>query len=217
MKKILPPMDTRYMLDVLIALLKIPSPTGFTESAIMYTEQALSAFPFLEMRRTHKGALVATWPGKRNDAPRGMTAHIDTLGAMVKEIKGSGRLKLSKIGSFPWNFVEGEGVMVFAQGGKEVHGSILVTQSSVHVYGKKAAETKREDGAIEVRLDALTTSADETRALGIEVGDFVAFDPRVEITNGFVRSRHLDDKAGVASILTALHTMYKSQHKPRHS
>jgi putative aminopeptidase FrvX len=210
MKKILPRIDTRYMLDVLTALLKIPSPTGFTESAITYTEQTLGAFPFLEMRRTHKGALIATWPGKKNDAPRGMTAHIDTLGAMVKEIKGSGRLKLSKIGHFPWNFVEGEGVLVFAQGGKEVRGSILVTQASVHVYGKKAAETQREDDAIEVRLDAHTTSADETRSLGIEVGDFVAFDPRVEITNGFVRSRHLDDKACVATILTAIQAMHKA-------
>ncbi len=202
------------MLDVLTALLKIPSPTGFTESAITYTEKTLSAFPFLAMHRTHKGALTATWPGKKNDAPRGMTAHIDTLGAMVKEIKGSGRLKLSKIGHFPWNFVEGEGVLVFAQGGKEVRGSILVTQASVHVYGKKAAETQREGDAIEVRLDAHTTSADETRSLGIEVGDFVAFDPRVEITDGFVRSRHLDDKACVASILAALHAMNKEGLEP---
>ncbi len=119
MKKTLPPIDTRYMLDVLTALLKIPSPTGFTESAITYTEQTLSTFPFLEMRRTHKGALVVTWPGKKDNAPRGLTAHIDTLGAMVKEIKANGRLKLSKIGGFPWNFVEGEGVTVFAEGGKK--------------------------------------------------------------------------------------------------
>jgi len=214
MTKTLPPMDTTYMLDILTTLLKIPSPTGFTESAITYTEAALSAFTFLKMRRTHKGALVVTWPGKKDDAPRGLTAHIDTLGAMVKEIKANGRLKLTKIGSFPWNFVEGEGVVVFTQNGEKVRGSILVTQASVHVYGKKAGETRREDNTIEVRLDLRTASSDQTRALGIEVGDFIAFDPRVEINNGFVRSRHLDDKACVANILTAIQAMDKAGLEP---
>jgi len=214
MTKTLPPIDKTYMLDILTALLKIPSPTGFTESAITYVEGALRAFPFLKMRRTHKGSLVVTWPGKKDDAPRGLTAHIDTLGAMVKELKGNGRLKLTKIGGFPWNFVESEGITVFTQSGEKVRGSILVTQASVHVYGKKAAETPRDDNTIEVRLDVRTTSADETRALGIEVGDFIAFDPRVEISNGFVRSRHLDDKACVSNILTAIQAMDKAGIEP---
>ena len=214
MTKKLPPIDKQYMLDFLIELLKIPSPTGFTESAISYAEQALSAFPYLDVRKTRKGALVATWPGKNDDAPRGLTAHIDTLGAMVKEIKCSGRLKLSKIGSFPWNFVESEGVTIFTQDGKKVRGSILSTKASVHVYGSKAIETKREDDNIEVRLDERTTSEAGTRDLGIEVGDFVVFDPRIEIAQGFVRSRHLDDKACVANILAAIQAMHKAGLEP---
>ncbi len=93
-------------------------------------------------------------------------------------------------------------------------GSILVTHASTHVYGNKAAETKRDDDTMEVRLDELTTSAEETRGLGIEVGDFVAFDPRVETSNGFVRSRHLDDKACVAILLAVIQSMHKAGLKP---
>jgi len=213
MKK-LPVIDTQYMLDFLYGLLETPSPTGYTEAAINYTEAALSKFPFLEISRTRKGGLVATWPGKKADAPRGLTAHADTLGAMVKEIKSNGRLKLTKIGGFPWNTVEGEGCTVFTRDGDTVRGSLLLTQASVHVFGDKVGETKREDENVEVRLDARTTSEEETKSLGIDVGDFVAFDPRLEICNGFVRSRHLDDKACVANILAAIKALSDSGQQP---
>lgn len=203
------------MVDFLTELLNIPSPTGFTDTAIGYTEQALQVFPFLEVWRTNKGALVATWPGENSDAPRALTAHIDTLGAMVKEIKPSGRLKLTKIGGFGWSAVEGEGCTVFTQGGGDIRGSILLAKASTHVHGSKFAETKRDDENMEVRLDARTTSKDDTHALGIEVGDFVAFDPRVEVTNGFVRSRHLDDKACVANLVAAIKALADAGLKPR--
>ena len=123
---------------------------------------------------------------------------------MVKEIKTNGRLQLTKIGGFAWNTVEGEGCRVFTRSGAVVRGSFLLSKASSHVYGAQVNELKREDDNLEVRLDARTTSPEETRLLGIEVGDFVAFDPRVEVTNGFVRSRHLDDKACVACILAAV-------------
>jgi putative aminopeptidase FrvX len=89
-----------------------------------------------------------------------------------------------------------------------------LSKSSSHVHGAATNETKREDDAMEVRLDAITHNADDTKALGIEVGDFVAFDPRVEVTNGFIRSRHLDDKACVANLVTAVKTMHDAGLKP---
>lgn len=202
--KTLPKIDTAYMLARLTALLNTPSPTGYAERAIALTEEYLRAFPALELRRTRKGALVARWPGAANDAPRGLTAHVDTLGAMVKEVKASGRLKLTKIGGFAWNTVEGEGLTIFTRAGQEVRGSLLLNTASSHVHGSKVNDAKRDDDNMEVRLDAAVHSAEDTRKLGIEVGDFVAFDPRVEHTNGFVRSRHLDDKACVANILAAV-------------
>ena len=196
--------DKTYLLDFLTQLLNTPSPTGFTEAAVDLTQTWLEAFPQLTLSRTRKGGLVATWPGRREDAPRALTAHVDTLGAMVKEIKSSGRLLLTAIGGVAWSTVEGEGVNVYTQSGAVVRGSILIKAASMHVYGRKLNDTPRDDANMEVRLDARTTSAEETRALGIEVGDFVVFDPRVEVTNDFVRSRHLDDKACVANLLAAI-------------
>ena len=94
------------------------------------------------------------------------------------------------------------------QEGKRVRGSILVTTASGHVHGAKTGETKRETRPMEVRLDEKVCNADETRRLGLAVGDFIAFDPRVELTNGFVRSRHLDDKAGVACLVEAARALH---------
>jgi len=209
-----PAIDHQYLLDFLAGLLNTPSPTGFAHQAIEYTEKAFSAFPALHLSRTRKGALVATWPGQRSDAPRALTAHADTLGAMVKEIKSSGRLKLTKIGGFAWNTVEGEGCTVFASKGEQVRGAILLEKASTHVYGKVVGEAIRDDENMEVRLDAQTVSKEDTEALGIRVGDFVAFDPRLEITNGFVRSRHLDDKACVACLLAAVKALSEAGMQP---
>ena len=200
----LPEINQKYLIDFLTGLLNTPSPTGYAEAGVQFTKEAFSAFPGLSITHTRKGGLLVTLPGRHTDQPRALTAHVDTLGAMVKEIIPSGRLRLTKLVGYVWNTVEGEGCTVFATEGDPVRGSILVHEASGHVYGEKTGSTKRDDDHMEVRLDARTSSEDETRALGIEVGDFVAFDPRVEVVNGFVRSRHLDDKACVASILAAV-------------
>jgi putative aminopeptidase FrvX len=213
----LPRIDTQYLLDFLVNLLNTPSPTGLAAAGIDLTERALSAFDGLALRRTRKGALVAEWAGERGGERRALTAHVDTLGAMVKEIKPNGRLKLTQIGGYAWNTIEGEGATVLTAGGAQARGSILLAKASSHVYGAQVAEAKRDGDSLEVRLDARTTSPAQTRALGIEIGDFVAFDPRVEVTNDFVRSRHLDDKACVACILAAVKALADAGLKPARS
>jgi putative aminopeptidase FrvX len=210
----IPPIDTTYLLEFLTGLLNTPSPTGLADAAIAYTEKALAAFPDLSIAHTRKGALLVTWPGQRQDGPRALTAHADTLGAMVKEIKENGRLKMTQIGSYAWNTIEGEGCMVITEKGKHLRGSILLSTASAHVFGKQVGESKRDEESMEIRLDELTNSAAETRALGIRVGDFVAIDPRVEVTNNFVRSRHLDDKACVANLLSAVKTLHDAGLQP---
>lgn len=210
----IPKINLQYMLDFLIDLLNTPSPTGMAYKAIELTASALQSFSELEISYTHKGALLARWQGLHNDKPRAITAHTDTLGAMVKEIKKNGRLKLTKIGGYSWNTVEGEGCTIFGSTGQTFRGSLLIEKASGHVHGSKVTDLKREDENMEVRLDAHTTNEDETRALGIEVGDFVAFDPRVEVNQGFVRSRHLDDKACVANILAAVEALCRTGKKP---
>jgi putative aminopeptidase FrvX len=206
--------DVEQMTAFLAGLLNTPSPTGFTDRAIAYLEQALAPLP-LTLRRTHKGALVAEWAGLAASAPRALTAHVDTLGAMVKELKGNGRLRLTKIGGYHWNTVEGEGCTIFTAAGQVVRGTLLITKASSHVHGQETGQMKREDDTMEVRLDERTTSARETRALGIQVGDFVAFDPRLETgPAGFIRSRHLDDKASVAAIFGAVGAMLAAGVQP---
>jgi putative aminopeptidase FrvX len=133
---------------------------------------------------------------------------------MVKQIKSNGRLLMTRIGSFAWNTVEGEGCSIFINQGEPVRGSILFEMASYHIFSTKVNETRREDDNMEVRLDVRTSSQEETQALGIRVGDFISFDPRVEITNGFVRSRHLDDKACVACLVTAIKALYDAGLKP---
>lgn len=196
--------DVDYMVAALTGLLNIASPTGLAAPAIARSRDLLADYP-LTMVETRKGGLAATWAGRSETAPRALTAHVDTLGAMVKEIKANGRLKLSKLGGFAWNTVEGEGCTVFTGDGRRVRGALLLSKASSHIHGNDVNEVRRDDEAMEVRLDERTLSAAETRGLGIDVGDVVAFDPRVEAgPAGFIRSRHLDDKAAVACILGAL-------------
>ncbi|MBI3360107.1 MAG: M42 family metallopeptidase [Chloroflexi bacterium] len=180
--------DLDYLTQFLVGLLNIPSPTGYSEAAIAHVERALSAFP-VTMTHTQKGALVASWPGSAADKPRGVTAHVDTLGAMVKEIKTTGRLKLTKIGGYAWQTVEGEGVSVLKADGSAVRGTILPVKASVHVHGEEVTKLERKDENIEVRLDA-------------------------RVKSGFIRSRHLDDKACVAIILAAVKAIHDAGLKP---
>jgi len=211
----LPTIDSDYLLNFLIGLLNTPSPTGYAYRAVDYTEKALAEIHSLQLSKTRKGALIAKFPGKRSDNPRSLTAHVDTLGAMVKEIKPNGRLKLTRIGGILWNTVETEGCTVFTNRGDPVRGSLMAIKASGHVFGGQAiSELKREEGNMEVRLDARTTSQAETEALGIQVGDFVAFDPRVEVNNGFVRSRHLDDKACAACVVAAVKALVEAGFEP---
>src|SRR3990172_1247548 len=210
----LPEIDTTYMLNFLVDLLNIPSPTGFAEPAIDFVEKELSQFQQLQLTRTRKGALLVKWQVKSDLPPVALTAHVDTLGAVVKEIKSNGRLRLSRVGGIQWPTVETEGVWVFTSKGGKVRGSVLIDTASGHIYSGAGGETPRNDDHMEVRLDARTTSEKETRELGITIGDCVAFDPRVEVTNGFIRSRFLDDKACVANLTAAIKSMAESGQSP---
>ncbi len=187
-------------IEIIKELVSIPSPSGNTNEVITYVEKYLSNLN-VESKRNRKGGLIATLPGKDDSQHRMLTAHVDTLGAMVKEIKPSGRLKIDLIGGFRYNSIEGEYCQIQTTSGKVITGTILMHQTSVHVY-KDAGKVERNQDNMEIRLDEIVHNVDQVRALGIEVGDFVSFDPRVQVLpNGFIKSRHLDDKASVGILL----------------
>ncbi len=199
----LPTADLDYVIDVLLRLVNTPSPSGHTEDAMAIVDQEFGSLG-LEVRRTNKGGRLVTIPGIDQVNHRLLSGHVDTLGAMVKEIKSSGRLKYTPIGGASAHSIEGEYCTVITDGGKRYTGTILTTKAAAHVYGKDGYDLERKPENMEIRLDEKVKTAAETRALGIEVGDFIAFDPRAELTpSGFVKSRHLDDKASVAAMIGA--------------
>lgn len=198
-----------FMLDTLLKLLNTPSPTGMTEAAVQLIEQELTALG-VQPQRTKKGAL--TWEIPGSDAGHvTFSGHVDTLGAMVKGIKPGGRLLLHMLGGYDWATIEGEDVKVHTQSGPVVTGTVVNVRQSTHVHGPALRELKREQSVMEVRLDEPVTCADDTRRLGIGVGDFVSLDARPRVTDsGYIKSRHLDNKAAVAIFLDATRDLLKN-------
>ncbi|WP_088838982.1 M42 family metallopeptidase [Listeria sp. ILCC792] len=202
------PNTTETMLKIK-ELTEIASPTGNTREIIAKIAADLAELD-VSTRLNHKGGLIVTLPGENTEKHRMLTAHVDTLGAMVKEIKADGRLSLSLIGGFRFNAIEGEYCTIETSDGKKFSGTILMHQTSVHVY-KDAGTAERNERNMEVRIDARVTSKEEVRELGIEVGDFVSFDSRTEIVNDeFIKSRHLDDKASVGMLLRLIEHIQKT-------
>lgn len=200
----MPLVDISYMTRLLVELCAIPSPTGLAGEAMAYVARELDALA-LPYHYTRKGALVATLAGPAAGSMqpvRALAAHVDTLGAMVKEIKESGRLKLTQVGSYPWAAIEGETCVVHTVAGRRFSGTIVNVKASHHVHSTDQDKAERSEKTLEVRLDERVCTPAEVRALGVEVGDFVSLDPRTCATeNGFIKSRHLDDKACVAILL----------------
>lgn len=191
-------------INYLKTLTNIPSPTGFTKNIMNYVLKETTNLGY-NPKETAKGNVIVTVQGENNDKQRIVTAHLDTLGAMVRAIKPDGRLKIALVGGFSWNSIEGENCLIhLSNTNKTISGTILLHETSVHVY-RNSGSIERNQSNIEIRLDERTTSEEETRALGINVGDFISFDPRTTITdNGFIKSRHLDDKVSAAILLNLL-------------
>jgi putative aminopeptidase FrvX len=207
-----PNVDLEYCKEVLLELLNIPSPTGFTEQALKYVEGRLAELG-VTSRHTPKGALLWTLSGAEGPS-RAVASHIDTLGAMVKELKPNGRLKLSRLGGYDWATVEGEYCLVHPFDAEPISGTVVNTKQSSHVFGQELTDLKRGEANMEVRLDAEVASAEEVEALGIRVGNFVSWDARATTVGGFIKSRHLDNKAAVAISLAATKALLETNLMP---
>ncbi len=182
------------------ALLAIDSPSGYTEKAAAWVKEAFEKLGYTASVTTKGGVLVDLGGEERDDALL-LEAHTDTLGGMVAEVKGDGRLRLTPLGGMSANNGEAENVRVYTRGGTVVEGTLQLCNASVHVNGDYAA-AKRTFDTTEVVLDENVSSAADTRALGIEVGDIVCFDPRTRRTaSGYLKSRFLDDKLSVGILL----------------
>lgn len=189
-----------YAVEQTVQLLAIDSPTGYTDNAAAWVKNAFSELGF-DAKITKKGGVLVDLGGEDADDALFLEAHTDTLGAMVSDIKGSGRLKVTNLGGMRAENSEAENVRVYTRDGKVIEGTLQLCNASVHVNGGYG-DTKRTWDTVEVVLDEDVSSAANTRALGIEVGDIVAFDPRTKVTDsGYIKSRFLDDKLSVGILL----------------
>lgn len=181
-------------------LLSIDSPSGYTERAAAWVRDAFAELGF-DAQITVKGGVLVDLGGQNDADGLLLEAHVDTLGAMVAEVKGSGRLRLTPLGGMNANNGETENVWVYTRGGKVLDGTLQLCNPSIHVNGAYN-DIKRSFDTVEVVLDEDVRSAADTRKLGVEVGDIVCFEPRTRRTaSGYLKSRFLDDKLSVGILL----------------
>ncbi len=199
-------LDLDWCTDLLVDLLRIPSPTGRTDEVVQFIGELLTDTLGLEPRLTRRGAIQATLPGGgEGPGRRGVVVHADTIGAMVRFIREDGRLELAPVGTWSARFAEGARVTVFVDHGAPITGTILPRKASGHAYGDEVDEQPVSWDQVVVRPDVLAHTREEIEALGVHVGDHVAVHALPFVTpTGFVNSRHLDDKAGIAALLTAV-------------
>ncbi len=184
-------------------LLDIPSPSGYTDQVVRYVSKELERME-IHYELTRRGAIRADVPGKQKSPDRAIVVHLDTLGAMVRSLKENGRLSISPIGNWSARFAEGAKVTIFTDTERR-RGTILPLKSSGHTFGKEIDQEPIGWDHIEVRVDQKVASKRELVEAGFHVGDFLAIDPEYEFNpNGFINSRHLDNKAGVATLLASL-------------
>lgn len=193
-------MKVETILAYLKNLCETPSPTGYTRECEDYLMEEFKKIGYEPYKNTKGSVIVPICKGKGNGLL--LSAHIDTLGLMVRSVKENGRLRVTTLGSFPLSYAEQENVTVINRKGKKFTGVFRINEPAVH-GSRDPHEILRNDENMEIVLDEITESDEETLALGVGGGDFVALDPRFRIDNDFVKSRHLDDKAS-AAILIAL-------------
>lgn len=188
----------QFALEKAVEVLKIDSPTGFTLKASEWVKNQFEALGF-SAQFTNKGGVVIDLGGDGDGLL--LEAHVDTLGAMVSQIKSNGRLKLTKLGGMNANNGETENVRIYTRDGKVYEGTLQLINPSIHV-NDKFNETSRSFDTTEVVIDELVNSKEDVKGLGIEVGDIVCFEPRTKVTeSGYIKSRFLDDKLSVGILL----------------
>lgn len=195
--------DKTFVLDFAQKLLNIDSPSGYTANAIAFVKKEAEALGYTTFQNA-KGNLFIEVPGKNNETTLGLSAHCDTLGLMVRSIKDNGHLALTNIGGPTIPTLDGEYCRIITRDGNVYTGTILSTSPATHVY-PDASSLTRDIDHMEVRIDEVVKSKKDVQALGIQNGDIVAYDPKVQITpSGFIKSRFLDDKISASALMGVL-------------
>ncbi len=208
-------LDMDYVKDFLAEILAVNGCGGDCREAMKRMELEFKRFG-IEPARTKKGCLIGTIRGENDLVHKMVGAHIDTLGAMVKEIKPNGRLKLSPIGGYAWQSFEGENAIVRTTEGVEFTGVLLPEKASVHIFSDDVRDSPRTEESMEVRIDETVRTKEDTEKLGIAVGDFVFFEAKPRfMKNGYIKARYLDDKACVAVLFATIKYLKDNKITPK--
>lgn len=207
-------LDKTYVLEFATKLLNIDSPTGFTHHAMEFVQAEAQAMGY-ETFRNAKGNLFIKVEGENKEETLGLSAHCDTLGLMVRSIKSDGKLAFTKIGGPIMATLDGEYCRIITREGKVYTGTILSTSPAIHVH-PDAASAPRDPEHMEIRIDEVVRNKEDVMKLGIQNGDFIAIDPKVQITeSGFIKSRFLDDKISASALMGVLKYLSDHQLKPK--
>ncbi len=205
--------NTSYIIEFAKQILSIPSPSGYTHEVIEAIEAETKALGF-KCSKTKKGNLIIEVDGLTKET-LGLSAHVDTLGAMVRSITSDGQLKFTTIGGPIWPTLDGEYCTVHTRENRNISGTFLSTSPSSHVYKNASTETRNPDNMI-IRIDEVVKSKEDVENLGIRPGDFIFFDPKTTVTDtGYIKSRFLDDKISVAIIFGLLKHIKDNKIKPK--
>ncbi|MCB1956558.1 MAG: osmoprotectant NAGGN system M42 family peptidase [Rhodocyclaceae bacterium] len=209
----LPPIDYDFLEETLLQLLAIPSPVGLTDAVVRYTAGRLEGLG-IPYEMTRRGAIRATLKGRESRPARAIVAHLDTLGGMVRSIQPNGRLGIVPIGHWSARFAEGSRLTIYTDTG-QLRGTCLPHKTSGHAFGGEIDTQPVGWDHVEVRVDVEARNAEDLVRAGIHVGDWIAFDPQLEIQpGGYINSRYLDDKAAVAALLAACKAVRDSGRLP---
>ncbi len=191
--------DVSYCVEKLLELCAIPSPSGFTADVEKYLLETLEALG-IKAKQTRKRSVLCELGG--TGRPLLLAAHVDTLGAMVRSLKANARVRYTRIGSYPEFYLAGQTCVVHTREDRHITGTFQPVNPAVHV-NRKLSDMKFDDESMEVVLDVVAHETEDLRKYGIAPGDFISIDPRTTVTEtGFIKSRHLDDKASAAVLLT---------------
>jgi len=204
-----------YFKKILGEILAIDSPTGYTSKVVSKIKSYIDEMGF-ENHITNKGNLVVDIPGN-SDKIVGISAHVDTLGLVVRGFNADGTLSFALVGGPIMPTLDGEYCNIYTRWGDVFTGTILSKSPAIHVY-EDASDLKREAKNMVVKLDEEVKSNDDVKALGILPGDFICYDPKTLITDkGFIKSRFLDDKLSAAIIITLLKELKETGVKPKNN
>ncbi|TVR44551.1 MAG: osmoprotectant NAGGN system M42 family peptidase [Planctomycetota bacterium] len=207
------PINRDYIRDLMVEFLNIPSPSGYTDAVVRRAVAECERLG-VSYELTRRGAIRVLMPGQKESPKRAIAAHLDTLGAMVKNIKDNGRLEVTRIGYWAARFAEGARVTIFTDKGSR-RGTILPLKASGHTFNDEIDTQISAWENLEIRVDEPCDSKRQLELLGFNVGDYVAIDPGTEVSpNGFINSRHLDDKAGVAALFGTIRAMREGDITP---